>query len=74
MAMHPNCKICIFMGKTDVNACRHQQQSMILCPMDAPGVTIVRPLSVYGMYDAPGGHAELNFDNVRVPASFGYIF
>ena len=68
MAMHPNCKICIFMGKTDFEASRHRQQSMILCPMDAEGVEIVRPLSVYGSFDAPGGHAEVNFENVRVPA------
>ena len=69
MGMHPNCKVCIFMGKTDFNAARHKQQSMILCPMDAEGVTILRPLSVYGSFDAPAGHAEIDFNNVRVSAS-----
>ena len=61
-AMDPRCKICIFMGKTDPSAATHKQQSMILVPMDAPGVTIVRPLTVYGYDDAPHGHAELLFE------------
>ncbi len=68
-AMDPRCKILIFMGKTDAQAARHTQQSMILVPMDAPGVTVVRPLTVYGFDDAPHGHAEMKFENVRVPAS-----
>ena len=68
-AMDPRCRILIFMGKTDPQADRHRQQSMILVPMDTPGVTVVRPLTVYGYDDAPHGHAEMNFDNVRVPAS-----
>jgi acyl-CoA dehydrogenase len=68
-AMDPRCKILIFMGKTDPYANRHVQQSMILVPMETAGVTIVRPLSVYGFDDAPHGHAELLFENVRVPAS-----
>ena len=63
------CDICIFMGKTRFDGPRHSQQSMILVPMKTPGVEIVRALSAYGQYDAPGGHAEVNFDNVRVPAS-----
>ena len=63
------CDICIFMGKTRFDGPRHSQQSMILVPMKSPGVEIVRALSAYGQYDAPGGHAEVNFDNVRVPAS-----
>ncbi|XP_071499816.1 acyl-CoA dehydrogenase family member 10-like [Diadema antillarum] len=67
-AMNPRCKVCIFMGKSDTGAPRHRQQSMVLVPMDAPGVTIARPLSVYGFYDRPEGHAEVVFDNVRVPA------
>ena len=67
-AMDPRCKILIFMGKTDAQAARHTQQSMILVPMDAPGVTVVRPLTVYGFDDAPHGHAEMKFENVRVPA------
>jgi len=68
-AMDPRCEILIFMGKTDPDSARHTQQSMILVPMDAQGVTIVRPLTVYGFDDAPHGHAEMNFENVRVPAS-----
>jgi acyl-CoA dehydrogenase len=65
----PRCKIAIFMGKTDPSAPRHQQQSMILVPMDAPGVTINRMLNVFGYDDAPHGHAEVTFKDVRVPAS-----
>jgi len=67
-AMDPRCKILILMGKTDPNAPRHQQQSMILVPRDTPGVTVVRPLTVFGYDDAPHGHAEVEFKNVRVPA------
>ncbi len=67
-AMDPRCKILIFMGKTDPQAARHAQQSMILVPMDSEGVTVVRPLTVYGFDDAPHGHAEMRFENVRVPA------
>jgi len=66
-AMDPNCKIAIVMGKTDFEAPRHLQQSMILVPMDTPGLTNVRPLSVYGYYDSPEGHAEILLDEVRVP-------
>ncbi len=67
-AMDPRCKIFILMGKTDPNAPRHQQQSMILIPRDTPGVNVVRPLSVFGNDDAPHGHAEVEFKDVRVPA------
>jgi acyl-CoA dehydrogenase len=67
-AMDPRCKIFILMGKTDPNAPRHQQQSMILIPRDTPGVNVVRPLSVFGYDDAPHGHAEVEFKDVRVPA------
>ena len=66
-AMDPRCKILIFMGKTDPGAERHSQQSMILVPMDAAGVKVVRPLTVYGYDDAPHGHAEMLFEDVRVP-------
>jgi acyl-CoA dehydrogenase len=65
----PRCKILIFMGKTDPSAPRHSQQSMILVPMDTPGIRVLRPLSVMGYDDAPHGHMEVDFDNVRVPAA-----
>ncbi len=65
----PRCKIAIFMGKTDPSAPAHKQQSMILVPMDAPGVKIERMLTVYGYDHAPHGHGELTFENVRVPVS-----
>jgi acyl-CoA dehydrogenase len=65
----PRCKISIFMGKTDPSAPRHKQQSMILVPLDTPGVTIRRMLSVFGYDHAPHGHGEIDFINVRVPAS-----
>ena len=66
-AGNPNCKIFIVMGKTDPDAPKHTQQSMILVPRDAPGVTIMRPLTVCGYDDAPHGHMEINLENVRVP-------
>jgi acyl-CoA dehydrogenase len=65
----PRCKIAIFMGKTNPKAGQHKQQSMILVPMDAPGVKIVRLLNVFGYDHAPHGHAEVSYENVRVPAS-----
>ena len=65
----PRCKIAIFMGKTDPSAPPHQQQSMILVPMDAPGVKIERLLTVFGYDHAPHGHGEVTFENVRVPAT-----
>jgi acyl-CoA dehydrogenase len=68
-ASDPRCAVFITMGKTDPDAPRHSQQSMILVPADAPGIRIVRSLTVMGYDDAPHGHAELYFDNVRVPAS-----
>src|SRR4051812_13212731 len=63
----PRCKISIFMGKTDPEAKRHEQQSMILVPLDTPGVEVERTLSVFGYDEAPQGHGEISFDNVRVP-------
>jgi acyl-CoA dehydrogenase len=68
-APDPRCKIFIVMGKTDPDAPRHEQQSMVLVPKDTPGVTVVRPLTVFGYDDAPHGHAELEFRDARVPAS-----
>jgi len=68
-ACDPRCKVMIFMGLTNPDAARHQQHSMILVPMDAPGVKVLRPLPVFGYYDAPHGHAEVILDNVRVPYS-----
>ena len=65
----PRCKIAIFMGKTDPSAPVHKQQSMILVPVDSPGVKIVRLLTVFGYDHSPHGHAEIAFENVRVPAS-----
>ena len=65
----PRCKIMIFMGKTDPSAPRHAQQSMILVPMDTPGVNVQRMVHVYGYDDAPHGHAEIRFEDVRVPAT-----
>ena len=65
----PRCKISIFMGKTDPTAAKHKQQSMILVPMDTPGVTTERMLTVFGYDHAPHGHAEITFRNVRVPVS-----
>ena len=67
-AMNENCKIMVVMGKTDFDAPRHQQQSQILVPMDTKGVTIVRPMAAMGYYDEPVGHAEVLFEEVRVPA------
>src|SRR5260221_7945947 len=65
----PRCAIAIFMGKSDPNAERHKQQSMILVPMETAGVTIARMLPVFGFNDSPHGHAEITFENVRVPAT-----
>jgi len=67
-ATDPRCKVAIFMGKTDSSAPVHRQQSMILVDMGAPGVTVVRPLPVFGFDDAPHGHAEVDFQGVAVPA------
>lgn len=68
-AMNKNCKIMVVMGKTDPSAPKHQQQSQVLVPLDTPGVTVVRPLAAMGHYDEPIGHAEVLFEDVRVPAA-----
>jgi acyl-CoA dehydrogenase len=67
-ANDPRCAIAIFMGKTDPHAATHSQQSMILVPMNTPGIRIIRPLPVFGFDDAPHGHAEIELNNVIVPA------
>ena len=64
-----HCRLFIFMGKTDVEAPRHRQQSMILVPRDTPGIRILRHLPVFGFDDAPHGHMEIDFEDVRVPAA-----
>ncbi|MFH1243027.1 MAG: acyl-CoA dehydrogenase family protein [Pseudomonadota bacterium] len=65
----PRCKLFIFMGKTNPDAPRHKQQSMILVPSDAPGVKVIRTLTVFGYDHAPHGHGHIRFENVRVPVS-----
>src|SRR4029079_1557369 len=65
----PRCRVAIFMGRSNPDAAKHQQQSMSLVPMDRPGVRITRLLPVFGFDDAPHGHAEIVFDNVRVPVA-----
>jgi len=66
---HPDCKVAIFMGVTDTDAAKHRRHSMVLVPMDAPGVSIERMLPVFGAYDEPYGHGVVVFDNVRLPVS-----
>ena len=65
----PRCAVYIFMGKTDKTAPRHSQQSMVVVPADTPGITVLRPLTVFGYDDAPHGHMEVDFKNVRVPVA-----
>jgi len=67
-ALHPNCRLLIVMGKTDFDAAPHKQQSMVLVPMDTPGVKTLRNMQVFG-YDDAEGHVEMTFDDVRVPVS-----
>lgn len=66
---HPNCKVAIFMGLTDPDAHRYSQHSMVLVPLDTPGVKVERMLEAMGFLDAPGGHGEVSFTDVRLPAS-----
>jgi alkylation response protein AidB-like acyl-CoA dehydrogenase len=66
---HPNARLAIFMGRSNPENDRHHQHSMVLVPLDAPGVTIKRMLTVFGEYDEPAGHGEVWFENVRVPKS-----
>ena len=68
-AGHAEAKIAIVLGKTDPTAARHQQHTMVLVPLDSPGVTIKRMQNTFGAYDAPSGHGEIHFENVRVPKS-----
>ena len=67
-AFNPLCELLVVMGKTDPSAPRHQQFSMILVPRDTPGVEIERPVRAFGSLHSPGGHAQVHYDNVRVPA------
>lgn len=64
-----HCELLIFMGKTNPNAAKHQQQSMILVPMDTPGIKVLRPMTVFGYDDAPHGHMDMTFEDVRVPVA-----
>jgi acyl-CoA dehydrogenase len=66
---HPNCEVLIFMGLTDPDADRYHQHSMVLVPLSTPGIKIERMLTTMGFYDAPGGHGEVSFADVRLPAS-----
>ena len=66
---HPNCRVAIFMGLTDPSADRYHQHSMVLVPLDSPGVKVERMLTTMGFLDAPGGHGEVSFTDVRLPAS-----
>lgn len=68
-AADPRCAVFITMGKSDPEAPKHSQQSMVLVPADTPGIKIIRPLNVFGYDDAPHGHVEMTFENVRVPVS-----
>ncbi|NQV59203.1 MAG: acyl-CoA dehydrogenase family protein [Alphaproteobacteria bacterium] len=68
-AYNPLCKVFVVMGKTDAEAVRHKQFSMILVPKDTPGVVLERPVRVFGGVHSPGGHAQVLYDNVRVPAA-----
>jgi acyl-CoA dehydrogenase len=67
-AGHPRCKVLIFMGRSNPSAPKHQQHTMAVVPIDTPGVTVVRELTVFGYDHAPHGHAEITFENVRIPA------
>ena len=72
-APDPRCKVCIFMGKSDPAATSYRQQSMVLVPMQAAGVTVVRPLPVFGYDDAPHGHAEMTFQVCTDPVALHLI-
>ncbi len=66
-AYNPNCRLLVVMGRSNPEAPRHQRFSMILVPIDTPGVVLERPLRVFSNVHSPGGHAEVRYDNVRVP-------
>lgn len=72
-AMDPRCEVCLFLGVTDPLSSPHRRHSIVIVPMKTKGIKIVRPLEIYGYDDAPHGHAEVIFENVRIPAGDAFL-